>query len=405
MKRIRHVDLGSLILDAQPGFASGRREADGVIQVRMNNVNTVGKLDMSQFIRVPADEVSLDRYSLRPNDVLFNHTNSRELVGKSAVFPGFDEQVTFSNHFLRLRVDEKEVDPRVLVAWLTQQWRNGVFEVKCNSWVNQSTVPTRVLLGLKMPLPPLEAQKRIADALDKAQELIDKRKQQIEMLDEFLQSVFLDMFGDPVSNPKGWQSQLLGDLIIGKPKNGLYKPANQYTKGDNGTPILRIDSFYNGKPIDFNSLKRLNCTSGEIERYKLRHGDIVINRVNSLEYLGKCGLVNEPLEDTVFESNMMRIQVDTSLVRPVYLATALASTFTYAQIMKCAKKAVNQASINQGDVCGLIIRVPPLVVQDQFAYVVQRIECQREAMEISLLEMENAFNSIMQRAFKGELFN
>jgi type I restriction enzyme S subunit len=96
----------------------------------------------------------------------------------------------------------------------------------------------------------------------------------------------------------------LGDSIVGGPQNGLYKHSSSYGEG---TPILRIDGFYGGLIDDAASLKRLRLTSEELEKYRLRPDDIVINRVNSPEYLGKSALVPFMKEPTVFESNMMRL--------------------------------------------------------------------------------------------------
>ena len=96
------VALGDVIFNLQSGFASGERTADGVVQLRMNNVSTDGGLDLSNHIRVPTTTSQIAKYGLQPGDVLFNSTNSLELVGKTAVFAGFSEPVVFSNHFARL---------------------------------------------------------------------------------------------------------------------------------------------------------------------------------------------------------------------------------------------------------------------------------------------------------------
>ena len=95
--------LGDVISEAISGFATSVRASDGVIQLRMNNVDTRGNLVWNGFIRVPADAASMRKYQLRPGDVMFNNTNSTALVGKSAIFESHSEPVVFSNHFTRLR--------------------------------------------------------------------------------------------------------------------------------------------------------------------------------------------------------------------------------------------------------------------------------------------------------------
>jgi type I restriction enzyme S subunit len=142
----RWVRLGEVIAEAQGGFASGERSADGVIQLRMNNVTTRATFDWSTVLRVPSDEPTRRKYSLRPGDVLFNNTNSTELVGKTALFPGHSEPVVYSNHFIRLRAAQEKLDPRFLALWLRSQWQQKVFAAICNQWVGQAAVQRDKLL-------------------------------------------------------------------------------------------------------------------------------------------------------------------------------------------------------------------------------------------------------------------
>jgi len=178
------------------------------------------------------------------------------------------------------------------------------------------------------------------------------------------------MFGDPVTNPMGWEVKKLDELVDVKPQNGLYKPLSEYTNDGSGIPILRIDAFYSGRITGIDSLKRLMCTPKEITTYSLRETDIVINRVNSMEYLGKCAYITGLSEDTVFESNMMRFNVGTN-ANALFIVEQLCSRFVYNQILQHAKKAVNQASINQSDVQDLNLLIPPLPLQNKFADFVQ----------------------------------
>jgi type I restriction enzyme S subunit len=120
------IRLEELIRSVKPGFAVGDRQENGIIQVRMNNVDTEGNLDLTDCLRVPATPKQIAGCSLEQGDVLFNNTNSTELVGKTAVFRGHEEAVTFSNHFTRIRVDADRLDPFYLARWLTKQQQNRV---------------------------------------------------------------------------------------------------------------------------------------------------------------------------------------------------------------------------------------------------------------------------------------
>lgn len=176
----RWVKLGEVCNNVQSGFASGQRDSEGVIQLRMNNLDTRGNFVWDDFIRIPASQETVAQFLLEPNDVLFNNTNSRELVGKSALFPGHVEQVVFSNHFTRIRTNSEALVPGFLSAWLNQQWLMGVFANICNSWIGQSAVKPSKLLALDFPLPPLPEQKRIAAVLNEQMAAVERARKAAE---------------------------------------------------------------------------------------------------------------------------------------------------------------------------------------------------------------------------------
>ena len=207
------------------------------------------------------------------------------------------------------------------------------------------------------------------------------------------------MFGDPMTNTHNLPKVILGSVLTIEPQNGLYKPQSDYVSDGIGVPILRIDSFYEGKVSNLSSLKRLICSEIELKRYSLYENDIVINRVNSIEYLGKCGLIQDLVENTVFESNMMRLHVDERKFHPVYITKLLCSEFIYQQILRRAKKAVNQASINQKDVQSFVVYMPPIEQQDQFASFVKQTDKSKLAIQKSLEKLEILKKALMQKYF------
>jgi type I restriction enzyme S subunit len=209
----------------------------------------------------------------------------------------------------------------------------------------------------------------------------------------------MEMFGDPEQNPFDFPIVNLGTVLTVEPQNGLYKPQSDYVKDGTGVPILRIDGFYNGKVTDFCKLKRLQCTDLEKERYLLNENDIVINRVHSIEYLVKCALIRGLLEETVFESNMMRFHIDESKFNATYITYLLCTKFIYNQILNRAKKAVNQASINQKDVRSFQIYTPTLELQNQFAAFVEQVDKSKLEVKQALDKAEMLKNSLMQEYF------
>src|SRR5206468_1601106 len=138
-------------------------------------------------------------------DVLFNNTNSTELVGKSSIFLGHSEPVTFSNHFTRLRVHPERIDPKYLARWLTKQQQSRVFEGLCTRWVGQSAVRSEKLLALKIPIPPLNEQQRIAAILGKADAIRRKREDRNANIEKLVNSAFMEIVGPNAQGYSEWK--------------------------------------------------------------------------------------------------------------------------------------------------------------------------------------------------------
>lgn len=293
----------------------------------------------------------------------------------------------------RLRPFSNSVNSRFLYWYLDSKFN------LIKSQRTGATIPHvngNALREMTIPLPPLDIQHQIADTLDKADALRRKDEELLRKYDELAQSIFYDMFGDPFKNTHNWPIKLMTELIEGDLQNGLYKPSTEY---GSGCRILRIDSFYDGVVTGLDQLKRVNLQESELNKYKLKARDIVINRVNSREYLGKCGLIPEMDEPVVFESNMMRFKVDERTVNPVYLTRILSSSFVRKQILTRCKDAVNQSSINQQDVLSIEIPIPPVSLQDKFEATLRK--CYELRGVTSAAPSQSLFNSFLTRFFSS----
>jgi type I restriction enzyme S subunit len=165
-KKWERKRLGEVVREALPGFACGKRaEEDGFIQLRMNNISTTGQLDLSAVLKVPATPEQVEKYRLIPGDVLFNNTNSVELVGKTVLFNEENGIFLYSNHLTRLRTKPEFLNPVYLTFWLQLQWYKRVFEMTCNRWIGQAAVQREKLLCFKIPIPPIPDQHRIASEI------------------------------------------------------------------------------------------------------------------------------------------------------------------------------------------------------------------------------------------------
>jgi type I restriction enzyme, S subunit len=254
--------------------------------------------------------------------------------------------------------------------------------------------------SIEIPLPPLSEQQRIVEILQEAEEIRRLRAEAEAKTAEMIPAVFEGVFGDPVRNPRKWSMQPLAALINDTPKNGLYKPAHLYGEG---TPIIRIGDFTGGILRNSRALQRVRIAEDEIEQFGVTNGQILINRVNSIEHLGKSLLVASLTEPTVYESNMMRLDPKREKVLPDFLIGCLQHASIVAKLRAKAKKAINQASINQTDVVTLHIPVPPITAQEAFRAHVSTIEQLRAFGEQAVGTERELSTALAAHAFSGQL--
>lgn len=203
--------------------------------------------------------------------------------------------------------------------------------------------------------------------------------------------------------PEDWCWINLDTVIVAGPQNGAYFPGTFYGRG---CPILRIDDFQNGWVRPVEELSKVDADAATTAVYALHEGDIVINRVNSLTHLGKCLVVDHSLADSLYESNMMRAELATS-IRAKYVEIYLHSVLGRTLITQGAKWAVNQASINQQDVK----RTPlPLPSRDEQEAIIEAVEDQLSVIDhleadidAKLKNAQALWQSILRQAFTGQL--
>jgi type I restriction enzyme, S subunit len=203
--------------------------------------------------------------------------------------------------------------------------------------------------------------------------------------------------------PEGWCWASMSALTIWGPQNGLYVPRGQY---GHGTPILRIDDYQVGWSRSSADLQRVDIPAEDAHRYGLSLGDIVINRVNSPSHLGKSLAVLGRHLPAVFESNMMRFRLSSSVV-PSYIHGYLSSIVGKGRLTANAKWAVNQASINQDDVGATVVPLPPAEEQRRIVSEVERLLSSAEQTSDTALRSKGHTarlrQSILKWAFEGRL--
>lgn len=371
--------LGDLLLDAQSGFASGDDLAEGgVLQVRMNNVETDGSWNWSSRRMVPATQKQLDRCLLAPGDVLFNATNSPELVGKSALFLGAEEPVVFSNHFLRLRTNPDLLNAGYLAHWLRSQWVKGTFQRLCNAWVNQASVRKESLLDIELSPPPLNQQSRIANMLDKVDSLRRKQQEVSRLADQFLRGAYLDL---ALRSPARAPVEFLLAEVPNAARTGPFGSqllVSEFT--ESGIPVLGIDNVvsntFKWAAPRFISAKKYS----ELERYTVRPGDVMVTIMGTT---GRVAIAPDDMPTCISTKHLCTLTLDRKKMLPTYLWACLRwDPEVHAQTRREAKGAIMEGW-NMGIVKGLLVNAPPMAAQLKFEEIAGRIKRMSSAQALA----------------------
>jgi type I restriction enzyme S subunit len=294
---------------------------------------------------------------------------------------------------MAVRPDQENLDRLFLFAWMRAH------EPEIAALGRGATVPgigIAALSSLAIPLPPLREQRRIAAILDQADALRAKRRASLAKLDSLAQSIFLEMFGNPVTNPERWPVMKIGDLLESA-NYGSSKKAGEVGE----YPILRMNNLTYEGQLDLTDLKHVDLSREERGKYMVRDGDVLFNRTNSAELVGKTAVFRGATA-MAFAGYLIRLrprQPETA----DYISAFLNSRCGKAVLKGMCKSIIGMANINAREVQAVSLPVPPLPLQRQFADSLVRIETTKQPLNLSQGQMNALFASLQHRAFRGEL--
>jgi type I restriction enzyme S subunit len=369
----------------------------GVPFLTVKDIDSRGMLDFENCSKITSDEyerAALGNSAPKLGDVLFSKDGT---VGKVSVVRDATKFAVLSSIAI-LRPDTGLVDSDYLGhALRSPNSVDQALKKKTGSAIRRIILSD--LKSIQIPVPSLPEQRRIAAILDKADALRVKRHEAIAKLDQLLQSVFLEMFGDPVTNQKGYPLGTLGEFITVGPTNGVSKPKDYF---GHGVPILDNKSVYRGMYVDFSEQRLLQVTENELQKLLVVPGDIIFNRVSvKPEGVGVAALALNPPENCIFESNLIRIRLSSDL-DPIFAITMLRTEASRSHVLKRANVA-NQASISQGTISSIPVLVPSVEKQREFSTFVNCLDLQRKRLLVGSQKTQKMFSSLQQRAFEGNL--
>jgi type I restriction enzyme, S subunit len=409
------AEIATLITDGDHN--PPKRVPDGVPHLTARNVKG-GRLvlDRCTFISPEDFTRTSRRYTPHPGDVIVTCVGT---LGQTAIVPN---GLSFSadRNLAAIRPSKAILSP-FLKAALDAPGPQAIMQNGSGSTA-QPHLYLSDLRNLKVRVPPLAEQRRIIAVIDEQFSRLDagvaalqraqrslKRLRTAILQSLVVGDLILDSRNEFFRNaelpqlPDNWSWTNLGDHIAEGPQNGLYLPASRY---GSGVPILRINDFQSDWVRPKENLKVVSSDSEQTKMFALAAGDLVINRVNSMTHLGKCMVVGEDLAGALFESNMMRLRL-TNDIEGSYLALYLGSPLGRSFLLKNAKWAVNQASINQPDVRATPIAVPPHEEQKRIVSVYEIVSRSLLMIvgdiQINLRRSDSLRSSVLTAAFSGKL--
>jgi len=360
------------------------------------NIRTIGddgfiKKDLCNFI---AEEEVAEKYKhflLNVGDLVVSSSGT---LGKLAVVREEDLPLMLNTSVIRFTSVDKNILCPSYLKWFIKsplyirQINNASTGIAIKNYG-----PSH-LRKIKIPLPPIDEQHRIAAILDKAAAISRKRQKAIQLADDFLRAVFLDMFGDPVTNPRGWESKLVGELLIFL-TSGSRGWAKYYSK--KGHLFLRIQNLGNNQLILDDVALVDPPNNAEAKRTKVHPGDVLLSITADL---GRTAIVPDTVHTAYINQHLAILRFRD--VEPVYASAYLSSKGGQHQIKKLNRGGV-KAGLNFDDIKSLKILLPRRDLQKHWAQIYKKHMLQQVTHKNALSTSSDLFNSLTQRAFQGEL--
>ena len=249
-----------------------------------------------------------------------------------------------------------------------------------------------VLSQLEVPEISLDEQECISKIFDSVKQVVVSQKQQLQKFDDLIKSRFVELFGDPIMNPKGWEVVTIGD-ITKEVRYGTSKPAVEGGK----YPYLRMNNLTIDGHLDLTELKYIDIPDDEIEKCVVRKGDILFNRTNSIELVGKTAVFDFP-DDMVIAGYIIRVRLNKKML-PEVLSQYMNLEAIKDILRSMAKGAVNQANINAQELQSIRVYVPDIELQKQFVEMKEQIDKSKLHKFVTLqydILKEGIYNAIIQ---------
>ena len=397
------IPLADVLFDAEV-FTDGdwveTKDQDPAGDVRLTQLADVGDgrwINKSARFLTSEKAKQLKCTYLRSGDLLV--ARMPDPLGRCCVFPGDSMRCVTVVDVCVIRPNQHRVDNRYLMHVINApHGRRGIS--RHITGTTRRRISRKNLGKVEIPLPPLAEQKRIARILDAADALRAKRREALAQLDTLLQSTFLDMFGDPVTNPMGWPPTSL-PAISEELRDGPFGSnlkSSHYV--ESGVRVIRLQNVGVGEILDDDLAYISEAHFASLPRNHCRPGDVIIGTMGDPN-LRAC-VVPSALTRALNKADCILMRVDMAKVDPIYVCWLLNNP-RMVSIALGLVRGQTRGRISLGRLKKLQISLPPMELQLRFAALVRSVEEQKACQRAHLAELDNLFASLQSRAFRGDL--
>ena len=374
--------------------ATSEPVAEGIPVLRAGNIQQKLVID-KDLVWVARSFVSNDQLLQRNDIVVCTSSGSGALVGKSAILET-DFEGTWGAFNAVIRCNPDVLKPQYLAYWLSSKafhaWKERQVQGANIQNIRQSALET-----IRLPLPTLLEQQRIVDVIGQSEAVAKAKNSICELIDRLVSTAYWQHFG-------GWYT---ADGLRDPVRIADYLADTQYgvseAMEERGThAVLRMNSLTTSGWLDLSDLKYANLTKKDADNTGLKHGDLIFNRTNSRELVGKCAIWRETTGLFSFASYLIRLRLRDGML-PEYLWATLNSAYGKYRLLNAAKQAVSMANVSPTDLGRITVPLPPLPLQEKFAQFVRQVESLRTNMLEKLEAFEELRSLVAQQALIGEL--
>lgn len=399
------------LVEATVGFPfGGHNDAkEGVPHIRPFNVRPDGEISLDQIKSIPTS-AALGKPRLAKNDIVFNNTNTKELVGKCALWMS-DGECVFSNHMTRLRVADDSLVPDYLSFSICHHWLTGKSAMLARAHVAQASIMGERLGEIEILKRTTDEQRQISILLNHVLHVRRSQEGQIENAYGLKRSVMVELFERGLRGetqvetefgliPSNWNIATLDDCAV--VQTGVAKGRKFADAAAVDVPYLRVANVQDGH-LDLNEVKTIKIRRSEVERYRLKPGDVVLTEGGDFDKLGRGFIWRGELDLCVHQNHVFAVRPYPDRLTPEFLAYLAQSAYGKGYFLKVAHKTTNLASINSTKLKAFPVVTPALEEQREIVAILDAIDRKIDLHKRKRTVVDDLFRTLLHELMTGEV--